>query len=91
MTDGFVSASVHSRRPIVSKDLRHAVRRRMPREMRHALSVPLIVMGGVSRVVTLSRAAERPFSAQDAQMVEALAGIALLCLAMSSGGALKNL
>jgi hypothetical protein len=89
MTGRFVSTSLRTRRPVGSNDVRLSVTgtdaRGVSSPVRHALSVPLVVLGRVSHVILLSRSAPRPFGANESRLVQAVAGAALLCIAVSSG------
>lgn len=88
MAGRFVSTSLETRRPAGTSDLRipsNPPSKRPQHNMSHAISVPLFVMGRATHVVTLARAAERPFGPTETSLVQALAGAALFCLAVSTG------
>ena len=80
--DHFVSASLRSRAPAESTDARSPA---LPPEINEALgvmkqfaAVPIIYMGGITHVITLSRKADVPFVEDDVRLVQALSGTALL-------------
>lgn len=82
LTGQVVSKSLESDAPAGTSELGSP---RMPSRinravsrMKHALSVPIGSVGGPKRVITVLRKADRPFGADDARIVEALSGTALL-------------
>ena len=50
--------------------------------MKHALSVPLFLKGRVAHVVTLLRTSNRPFTEEDALIVQTLSGVALMAITL---------
>jgi PAS domain-containing protein len=83
----FVSSSLQTQEPTGGRDLGGPQLRSPVREavgaMRHGLSVPLVFMGRVTHVITLLRKADRPFSQDDARLVQALSGTALLAVSLA--------
>ena len=81
LTGQFVSRSLKTGAPQETSDLGSAqlparINRALSR-MKHALSVPIGSAGARRRVITMLRKADRPFSQDDARIVEALSGTAL--------------
>lgn len=81
LTGQFVSRSLKTGAPQETSDLgspRLPARiNRAVSRMKHGLSVPIGSAGGHRRVITMLRKADRPFSQDDARIVEALSGTAL--------------
>lgn len=59
--------------PLMPRSINRALGR-----MKHAMSVPIGSVAGRPHVITVLRKADRPFTADDARIVEALSGTALL-------------
>jgi PAS domain-containing protein len=80
----FVSTSLKTGKPTGTTELGNSglpgTIRNALAPMRHGLSVPLVFMGRVTHVITLLRTADRPFVAEDARLVRALSGTALLAV-----------
>jgi PAS domain-containing protein len=87
LTGQFVSESLQTHKPTGSDVLGGPQLRSPVREavaaMSHGLSVPLVFMGRVTHVLTLLRKADRPFSQEDARLVQALSGTALLAISLA--------
>jgi GAF domain-containing protein/PAS domain-containing protein len=83
----FVSESLETQKPTGSDVLGGPQLRSPVREavaaMHHGLSVPLVFMGRVTHVLTLLRKADRPFTQEDARLVQALSGTALLAISLA--------
>ncbi|HET9781800.1 MAG TPA: MerR family transcriptional regulator [Candidatus Dormibacteraeota bacterium] len=81
LTGQFVSRSLKTDAPQETSELGSpAIPGRVNRalsRMKHALSVPIGSVGGHRRVITMLRKADKPFTDDDARIVEALSGTAL--------------